>query len=334
MAIISIPTSIGGVSIPGLATKGPLGALFGSVFGRTDLQYPRDLQSATRGHVIQFQINEIEPAKYEEIEKFGINAFNSVTQAATDKASELKNSVQQEGLLKTAGNQIDKGIDALKNTAIGVGDILSGNTGASKLLNLTNPRTKIVGTISLYIPDSINFQYNAQYERMSLMDAASQLPLIGKAAQFVTQTLNTGPAKLIGRGLGYAFNPQQQILFEGIDFRTYTMSFTFTPYSRQEANDVAKIIRLFKAHSAPRIANGGAGMFFVPPSQFKVKFLFNGSENTKISKIATSVIESIDVNYAPNGYATTSDGSPVQTTISISFKEIELITRERIEQGY
>jgi hypothetical protein len=169
---------------------------------------------------------------------------------------------------------------------------------------------------------------------MSLMDAASQLPLIGKAAQFVSQTLNTGPAKLIGRGLGYAFNPQQQILFEGIDFRTYTMSFTFTPYSRQEANDVAKIIRLFKAHSAPRIANGGAGMFFVPPSQFKVKFLFNGSENTKISKIATSVIESIDVNYAPNGYATTSDGSPVQTTISISFKEIELITRERIEQGY
>jgi hypothetical protein len=45
--------------------------------------------------------------------------------------------------------------------------------------------------------------------------------------------INSGPAKLLLRGQGYAFNPQQQILFEGIDFRTYTMSFTFTPYSQE-----------------------------------------------------------------------------------------------------
>jgi hypothetical protein len=61
---ISIPTSIGGISIPGLATNGPLGALFKNKFGRQDLSYPRDLQSATRGHYIQFAINEIDPATF------------------------------------------------------------------------------------------------------------------------------------------------------------------------------------------------------------------------------------------------------------------------------
>jgi hypothetical protein len=344
MAIISIPTSIGGVSIPGLATKGPLGALFGNIFGRTDLQYPRDLQSATRGHVIQFQIEEIDPAHYEDVKKFALDSLGSVGDtfnAAANKGSEIKDSIGQNGLVETFKNQGLKAFDALKNTAVSAGDLLSGNTGVSSILNLTNPRTKNVGTISLYIPDNINFQYGANYDSsMTLMDAASQisgpmgLSLIGKAAGLISQTLNSGPAKLIGRGLGYAFNPQQMVLFQGIDFRPFTMSFTFTPYSRQEADDVAKIIKLFKVHSAPRNANGGAGMFFIPPSQFKVKFLFNGRENTKISKIATCVIENIDVNYTPNGFATTSDGSPVQTTLNISFKEIELITREKIEQGY
>ena len=58
MAIISIPTSIGGVSIPGAAVSGPLGPLYQNKFGRTDLQYPRDLQSATRGHYVKFEIKE------------------------------------------------------------------------------------------------------------------------------------------------------------------------------------------------------------------------------------------------------------------------------------
>jgi hypothetical protein len=44
MAIISIPTSIGGVSIPGAALKGPLGKLFGNNNQIEVLSYPRDLQ--------------------------------------------------------------------------------------------------------------------------------------------------------------------------------------------------------------------------------------------------------------------------------------------------
>jgi hypothetical protein len=64
MAIISIPTSIGGVSIPGAVVNGPLGSLYQNKFGRTDLQYPRDLQSATRGHYVQFTISEIKPATF------------------------------------------------------------------------------------------------------------------------------------------------------------------------------------------------------------------------------------------------------------------------------
>ena len=112
------------------------------------------------------------------------------------------------------------------------------------------------------------------------------------------------------------------------------MAFTFTPYSKQEAETVTKIIQLFKYHAAPQITTGGAGMFFIPPSTFDVDFLFNGKRNENVNKVAESVIESVDVNYAPNGWAAHDDGAPVQTTLTINFKEIELIDKTKIKDGY
>lgn len=310
MAIISIPTSIGGVTIPGFAVNGPLGSLFGNKFGRFDLQYPRDLQSATRGHYIQFTINEIEPAKYD---------------------------VTMDKLLGSAKNAASNVVSAALNPRESWNTVVKffeDPNSMTKFINFTQPKKKSVGTISLYIPETVNFTYAAQYDKLSLATAAQQTPIIGKAAKTVLQPLNEGPARLLLRSQGYAFNPQQQILFDGIDFRTYQMAFIFTPYSRQEADMVQKIIKQFKFHAAPRLATGSAGMFFVPPSTFTPKFFFNGRENTKINKITESVIESIDVNYAPNGFTTMADGAATQIMLTINFKEIELLTRDRIQQGY
>jgi hypothetical protein len=133
---------------------------------------------------------------------------------------------------------------------------------------------------------------------------------------------------------GLALNPVNQFLFDGIDFRSYQMAFTFTPYSREEAKTVREIIKVFRTYALPKITNGAAGMFFIPPGTFNVEFLFNGKENKFITKVAESVIESIDVNYSPNGWAAHEDGSPVQTVVTINFKEIELIDRKKVLAGF
>jgi len=312
MALISIPTSIGGVSIPGAAINGPLGALFGNKFGRQDLAYPRDLQSATRGHYIQFTIEEIDPAKYSE-------TVDKLTAGITNVASSLPEQLANFSLTN-AGNSIKQ--------------FLSDPNSISKSISFTKPNKRAVGTISLYVPETVNFTYNASYSKTNLATALQQTPIVGKPAEYVFRKLNESPARLLLRGQGFAFNPQEQILFDGIDFRSYQMAFVFTPYSKQEAETVEKIIKMFKFHSAPRLATGSAGMFFVPPSIFRPKFFFNGKENTKINKITESVIKNIDVNYAPNGFSTMSDGSATQIQLTIDFQEIELLTRDRIEQGY
>lgn len=311
MAIISIPTSIGGVSIPGNLINGPLGALFGNVFGISNYQYPRDLGSGTKGHVVQFSINEIQPITYEEAKTF-ITAIDSV-----------------EGLKKQFNS---------------VKDFFSGD--AQKTLNFKPKKKRKVSTVSLYIPDTLNFQYNAGYGNLSLQDVANEVAVkasgsgvpilntLGKMGSLGLSVAQSNAAKLALSTQGLAINPQQQLLFDGIDFRTYQMAFTFTPYTRQEAEAVRQIVKLFRYHAAPQITTTGAGMFFVPPSTFDLDFLFNGQRNNNITKVTESVIESIDVNYAPNGWAAYDNGAPVQTTLTMNFKEIELVDKDKINAGY
>lgn len=335
MAIITIPNSIGGVSIPGAVVEGPLGALFGNKFGRTDLQYPRDLQTSTRGHVVVINVNEVEPATYESVKSSFIKAKDKIL-GSVDNTIETAKKIGSDTIDNIKKGKIQNPFEnftvegALDKSVAGLKEFLGNDS-----INIKSPMKRSVATISLYIPDTMAFTYNASYGQLSLIDAASQLPLAGKAIGALASIANSGPARLLAKGIGVAFNPQQQLLFDGIDFRTYQMAFTFTPYSKKEAETIAKIVKMLKMHAAPRLVEGSAGMFFIPPSTFNLDFLFDGKRNQNVGRVAESVIESIDVNYSPNGFSTFGDGAPVQTTLTINFKEIELITREKIEkQGY
>lgn len=323
MALISIPTSIGGVSIPGLATNGPLGLLYKNPFGRNDLQYPRDLQSATRGHVVHFAINEIDPLKYEEAKTLIVNKGSELLQDGINTVKDYSNNPG------VATQEIKEGFST------GFNNIVDGTYTKEANLAFKNRTKKSNKSISLYMPDTVNFNYGASYGQTDLLTAFSSVPIVGAAVGAVTQALNNPLARLALKGTGYALNPNQQVLFDGIDFRTYQLAFTFTPYSKQEAEMVAEIIKMFKTHAAPRLLEGaGGGMFFIPPSTFTPTFRFNGQINKKISQVTESVITNINVDYAPQGFSAHTDGAPVQTTLTIDFRELELITSQKVEQGY
>ena len=134
---------------------------------------------------------------------------------------------------------------------------------------------------------------------------------------------------------GLVLNPNQQVLFEGIDFRTFQMAFTFTPVSQNENSMVQDIIKTFRKCAAPTINKNAAGMFFIPPSVFDIQFFYNNSLNPNIPKVKTSVIKDIDVNYAPNGWASHQDGQPVQTRLTLQFKEMNIRTKsDMLKAGF
>jgi hypothetical protein len=339
MAIISIPSSIGGVSIPGNLLKGPLAKLF-NVGGITSLQYPRDLGSSTRGHTVQFTILEVKPIGYEQGKDYSLkNIGNAIGQTASDISSAAEKAYD------ASTGAVDTGFNVVGAVFGSINEKISNR--------LKDRTTEIKAAITLYMPETLSFTNQASYTDTTLLDIAQEAlqslgtlgadkdsGLMRKIAGAIPGSINTGisavrsnAGKLLLSTQGLAINPQNQLLFDGIGFRNYSMSFTFTPYSKEEANSVKEIIKMFKMHAAPRLVSGAGGMLFIPPSSFKLDFFFNGKRNENIGKVAESVIESIEVNYAPNGWSAHTDGAPVQTTMTISFKEIEIIDRAKIEKN-
>lgn len=330
MAVISIPTSIAGVSVPGLspnAPNGPLSALYSNNFGTDILHYPRDLNSNAKGHVVQFSIQNIIPASLNDVASAAdtalTNSLNSISNATVSGvASSIVNGVS---------SAYNATIDAVENASFS--NALSSVTSFlnNTKVNFNPPLTNTVATISLYMPETVNFSYEAQYNKLSLIDAASSVSkLIGAIAKGLQ---NQAVQAALYKG-GYVLNPQQQLLFESIDFREYEMEFVFTPYSAKEAATVNKIITAFRRAAAPTIVTEAAGMFFTPPSIFQVDFKFNGNTNPNLNKLKKSVLTSVTVDYAPNGWAAMADGQPVQTKLSLKFQEMELVDRAAIDQGY
>ena len=321
MAIISIPTSLSGISIPGNLVdplRGPLSSLFGNKFGLGNYSYPRDLGSATKQHWVLFEINEIIPSQ---IDTKKITNFSS---EFTNEWNETKKLAELDGLTN------------LRNVEDATTQEMS--TFASRAY--TKRQKRLAETISLYMPDTLDVNYSAGYTSIGLTQLAANVAggLVSKLSpavgEFIRGLQNNDIARLASQSQGYAINPNLQMIFEGIDFRSYQLTFFFTPYSRQEADQVQKIIKAFKKHAMPRALNGGVGMFFVPPSTFDLKFYFNGSINKKIHKVTESVITNIDVNYTPNGWTTYTDGTPVQIQLTLQFREIDIIDRNKIEAGY
>jgi hypothetical protein len=151
-----------------------------------------------------------------------------------------------------------------------------------------------------------------------------------------------GVENVILQSYGVAQNPQIEVLFETIDNRSFEFNFAFHPRNEKEAEDVLKIIRMFRYHAAPELAQGTGGRYFVPPSEFDIEYRFkpgkneNDIENESLHKFATCVLEAIDVNYVGQSgqFVTFKDGKPVNIEMRLRFKEVEIIHKGLVEAGY
>lgn len=343
MAILTFSTPVSGVnSYSGGLSYGPLEALYTGPEsdGATFIKYPRDLESSTRSHSVLFTIKEIQEVGLTELagifesgiqsisDKFKNTDIAAAGRAAIDAAKQVAGADNSDSESSAENTISGKIISRTQELGVGVDELRQ---------KAANRRTKTKGFIALYMPENLSFSYDAQYgDNVTLASIAGATPLVGRVASTISGTLQENDlVKFILNKAGYVFNPEAQVLFNGITFRSFTMNFTFTPYSKREAEDVRRIIKMFRSNAAPKRVTQGGGMFFVPPSIFNINFNFKGRNNTFLNKVGDCVIENIEVNYTPNGWSAHDDGSPIQTTVTIQFKEIVLVDRDMIEkQGY
>ena len=70
------------------------------------------------------------------------------------------------------------------------------------------------------------------------------------------------------------------------------------------------------------------------PSVWEIKYYWIDHENIMMNKILMSALANMSVKYGGDRFATYTDGTPVQTELTLQFKEIELINQELVKKGY
>lgn len=144
----------------------------------------------------------------------------------------------------------------------------------------------------------------------------------------------SGVDRAVLASFGYARNPQVEVLFDTVSLREFQFDFKFTPKNAKEAQTVLDIIKTFRFHAAPELLEG-SGRYFIPPSEFDISFMYRGNLNDKLFKISTCVCTGVDVNYVTAGqFATYYDGTPVEIEMVLKFKEVEILHKGLITQGY
>jgi hypothetical protein len=75
-------------------------------------------------------------------------------------------------------------------------------------------------------------------------------------------------------------------------------------------------------------------LFYIYPSEFDIEYFYKDSPNPYLHKFARCALVNMEVDYGGDQFATFADGSPSEINITLSFRELELMTRESIREGY
>ena len=136
---------------------------------------------------------------------------------------------------------------------------------------------------------------------------------------------------------GAIFNPNVEMLYDGLSTRGFQFDFFMAANSSDDTERITDIVNEFKQFSSPSAKDN----WLTVPHIWQVAYESGISgKKTYFNKFKPSVITAINVqdNAGLNYHSTFKDGSPIVTAISLSFAEVDIITREdheeAIEEGY
>jgi hypothetical protein len=349
MAVMYEPVILPGITSS--TTGSPLAKLNESSIPNTGFAvYPMSLTKDDKlKHYVLFAMKDIQPQGISKIETALGEVYKNSKQSLSDLIS-LQES--------------ETGFDPNKPPN-GFGTALK---SLSEIMDIQKNRDPIVQYIGLYMPDSLKDNYSSDYASISIRDefgpllnairsVASVADNASNSNKSVGTSVSNDPSSIkyfvdtfvglaggsggIGEAVlqaqGYTSNPQLQMIYRGSHFRQFSLEFLFTPKSKDEAELVRYIIFLFKFYASPDVGVGNKSkqaMFLTPPALFEIKFMKGAVENINLPKYTDCVLEDVSVDYAPNGFASHEDGAPIQTHLTLTFQEVEIVDRERLSAGY
>ena len=255
-----------------------------------------------------------------------------------------------------AGSIATSTIDTF-GTQIGINDTSDRFVGLIKNFALKRNIEQLKVAIALLMPETLAVSYQNRFDELSftqatgagglLAQAMGSLngkaadtpdPFIIEAAGRVAQGLLSDDFKRIGlfATTGRTINPQPEMIYNAPTLREFTMDFRLVPKNQIEAAQINSVLTNLKYFAAPKIPTETGGRYFIPPAQFELEFYdAENNLNQFLFKTKKCVLEDISIDYTGNGsYATFYDGSPVETRLSLRFRETVFIDKDAVNQGY
>ena len=336
------------------------------------LTYPLDV--VQDGHHILLTIFETEGVSYQSPYTDVNIASNKLNNAkrqslglSTAKSNKLMNAVAK---VVGANSKINRAYDRVGASAFGSQNYKTKKRDSRTFAGQGNAKKKnFKAAISLYTPQTIKVQHKMNYEAEDLsflgagaagiMEAMQGKGLGGKfrgsleAAKQAGQRFISGLGQFAGTGgaqqaiFGSAVNRNlAEVIFTGLEYRTFSMEYSFMPKNRREAKVVDEIINILTFYALPNRKQNSAQTFDIP-AEFNMRYMYFDKTNEYIHQPLTLALESIDITYGGAKFASfrgdARGAQPIRTDVNLTFRELEYadrhtlygtgLTAEKFEKG-
>ena len=240
----------------------------------------------------------------------------------------------------------------------------------SRVISLKRRPTRRLDTcIAMYMPAALNVTYGSDYQDSAISPLASgaaemiqnliETKSLESAFQAgkvkVTEDLKrrallaslgvidalgvTGAREAFEISIGEVVTDRMELAFKNVRRRQFVYNFKMLPKNSREADEIRNIIKMFQVNMLPEMKRGRQATTMNFPNTFDIRYMYNGSDNDYIHRVSTCVLTDMTVTYGGDRFKTftphNTQGAPVvETSMNLTFKELELITRERALEGY
>ena len=224
------------------------------------------------------------------------------------------------------------------------GMVMNADNNRKSLMNDAESQVEI----ALHIPLTLEQEASVKYQGQAVGSLARGVQQ-GGAGGFISgvvQGLSQAASKLLnsmtGNAMfimqGKAVNPMQEMALEGVEFRTLSFSYTMSPSSQEEADEINEIIYYFKTAMLPDTYPAlGAGQsdaegFFNYPNTWEA--ILEGPIKDRVDGYLPMVLESCKVTYEGDSSSMTfyEKGQPMSVKMDLGFRELKILTQESYQE--
>lgn len=186
-----------------------------------------------------------------------------------------------------------------------------------------------LSSITLYVPGGVQEKVGGQWGTEEI------IPLFYGGRQFVLSDVVDSALKATGKAVkatassytGLAAAPNEILVFQKTSFYDMSFSYNFMPIDEKEAAAMLAAIKLFKESTLPTLKVDSAIAYLEYPPVWDIKFNLKGTGSMTSGDGAYMNMALVDFSATYSDGSTSvliyEDGTPVQVTMSLTFKSIE-----------